>query len=324
MRVSASAVRKKQDTSNLVTPSIFDGLVGTQKLDRVLNRIKLQDQGWIPSDSTVGNFLLCGPTGCGKTYLSEVLALNIHRSSSRLLRINCGEYQNHHEVARLTGAPPGYLGHRETKPVLGAQAMAALKSEYSSIQIVVFDEIEKAHPDFQHTLLGIFDRANLSTGDGEKVPFNNTIFFMTSNLGVKSQNSMGFGGKPYTKEELYNRSIKKFFTPEFCNRLHDIIIFDSLTSEELKVILRKELVKIQRLIGASEIRMTPEVENWFIAHGFSKEYGARPLKRLLEENILVPCIGNFNHTKNVIQISMREDTEEFEFEFRHPSEDVDL
>src|ERR1022692_3016991 len=194
--------------------------------------IEMFQAGLAPENRPVGVFLLLGPTGTGKTRTVEALAETLHGSSKNLLKIDCGEFQMEHEVAKLIGAPPGYLGHRETQAMLNQAKINGVASEGSDISIILFDEIAKAAPSMTRLLLGILDRANLRLGDNTTVNFERTLIFMTSNLGAKSiqrTNNPVFvweavppTSSPAVPSKLHSigmAAVRHKFSPEFVNRI---------------------------------------------------------------------------------------------------------
>ena len=282
-------------------------------LERIVPYIEVYQAQLCPSTRPVGVFLLLGKTGCGKTKTAEVLAECLHGSSTSLTRIDCGEMRNEHEVARILGAPSGYLGHRETPSLLSTKTINDTRSGHSSLAIIVFDEIEKAATSLQNVLLGVFDKAQLTLGDASKVPFKDTIIFLTSNLGAKelkqaSDPSFGFSAysKPMTSAGMGNvgtGAAKKTLLPEFINRLDEIITYNDLSRENLGMIVENEIQAVQDLVTnnhedrAWEISYDQKVVDYLIDNGFSKEYGARPIKRLIHQAITLPMARLVNAGK---------------------------
>jgi ATP-dependent Clp protease ATP-binding subunit ClpA len=260
-----------------------------------------------PEGRPAGVFLLLGPTGTGKTRTVEALAEVLHGSAKKLLEVDCGEYQMEHEVAKLLGAPPGYLGHRETQPLLTQQKVNGASSECSDLSIVLFDEIEKAAPSLVRLLLGVLDRGALRLGDNSAVNFEKTIIFMTSNLGSREMSrelhpEFGFESKlprqrsgPGAKlESIGMHAVRKNFPPEFVNRIDVIITYQPLDSEALKAILNRLLQELQdhinRRLGEESFHfeVPPRARRFLLERGTSEEFGARELKRTVQRLLVHP------------------------------------
>lgn len=257
-----------------------------------------------PMGRPAGVFLLLGPTGTGKTRTAEVVAEALHGNDRHLLRVDCGEYQMEHEVAKLVGAPPGYLGHKETQAVLSQQRIDAVTSEYSRLSIVLFDEIEKAAPSMQRILLGILDKAFLRTGDNHPVSFENSMIFLSSNLGAKemaeqTRPQVGFAQeqKEVRGEKLHQaalHAVRKRFSPEFLNRIDATVTYRPLSKEAMGIILEQQLAALQQLVdlrlgpGAVQLRYTADCREFLLRQGASAEYGARELKRTVHRWVLQP------------------------------------
>lgn len=253
-----------------------------------------------PEGRPSGVFMLLGPTGTGKTASVEALAEVIHGSRRNVLRIDCGEYQMDHEVAKLIGAPPGYLGHRETTPILTQARLAAVTSEFSSQAIVLFDEIEKACHSMRRLLLGVLDRGILRTGDNNIVNFERTLIFMTSNVGaaeLASQGRMGLLPSGSANDPL--RFARKEFAPEFLNRVDEFVLYRELDEATLRQIVVKELRSTQdfvqgRTMGQRELHcVCPNVVTAILARLSHRDFGARELKRLVERLVLRPATELF-------------------------------
>lgn len=280
--------------------------------DHVLEKIPpvldLYTSGLNPEGRPAGVFLLMGPTGTGKTATVEAVAKAVHGDAKNVLRIDCGEFQSEHEIAKLVGAPPGYLGHRETQPFLTQSKINQVMSDRANLAIILFDEIEKAAPSFQRLLLGILDKGRLRLGDGNPVQFERTLIFMTSNLGAKElarelRPSLGFdtAAGPKTQvtdlarfDELGKAAAKKHFSPEFIGRVDEILTFRPLTPEGIEKILDLQLQNlanhISRRLGERRcyLRVPKATRKYLIAEGFSPESGARQLKHVLTTQILQP------------------------------------
>lgn len=266
--------------------------------------------GFNPPNRPVGVFFLLGPTGTGKTRTAETLAELLHGTEKNVLRIDCGEFQMEHEVAKLVGAPPGYLGHRETHPMLSQQKLVSVTSEKNPFSIILFDEIEKASPSMWRILLGVLDKATLKLGDNSTVDFQKTIIFMSSNVGASELSKVidggfGFVGEeekvtldeltPKHHERLSNvgyAAMSRKFPPEFQNRVDEIISYRPLTTENLRTIATLELGKLQSLIveklgvRAFLIHYDDLTIDFITRTGTSIKYGARELKRTINRLLL--------------------------------------
>ncbi len=257
-----------------------------------------------PMGRPAGVFLLLGPTGTGKTRTAEVVAEALHGNDRHLLRVDCGEYQMEHEVAKLVGAPPGYLGHKETQAVLSQQRIDAVTSEASRLSIVLFDEIEKAAPSMQRILLGILDKAFLRTGDNHPVNFENSMIFLSSNLGARemaeqTRPGIGFaqGPREVRSDKLHAaalHAVRRRFSPEFLNRIDATVTYRPLSKEAMSIILEQQLAALQQLLdlrlGARTVHLsyTKESREFLLGQGVTVEYGARELKRTVHRWILQP------------------------------------
>ncbi|HEY88562.1 MAG TPA: ATP-dependent Clp protease ATP-binding subunit [Thermoflexia bacterium] len=244
----------------------------------------------------IGSFIFLGPTGVGKTELSKALADFLFGSEDALIQLDMSEFMERHSVARLVGAPPGYVGFDEA----GQLTEALRRRPYS---IVVFDEIEKAHPDTFNMLLQIMEEGQLSDARGRKVDFRNALLIMTSNVGaqeIRRQAGMGFGtgvqgaeDRELEYRELSHKlrtQLRKLFRPEFLNRVDAIIVFRSLYAESLCKIVRLEIDKVRQRLQENELdlELTPAAEAWLAEEGYDEEYGARPLRRLIQERVETP------------------------------------
>lgn len=239
----------------------------------------------------------------------EALADVIHGSRTAYLRIDCGEYQMDHEVAKLIGAPPGYLGHRETQPLLTQHRLSSVTSDRSRVSIVLFDEVEKASPSLNRLLLGVLDKGTLRLGDNTSVTFENSIIFMTSNLGAEAMSKVrgdviGFYNKTGDAEQHQRKfqavvegATKKQFSPEFINRLDKVVSYRPLTAEHVSKILDLQIAGLNKHIGSRlgarsfTIALTPGAREWLISRGYSDRFGARELKRVLHRHVMEPLAG---------------------------------
>jgi ATP-dependent Clp protease ATP-binding subunit ClpA len=276
--------------------------------------------GMSPAGRPVGNFLFLGPTGSGKTRLVEATAEALFKDPHGVIKIDCAEYQHSHEIAKLVGSPPGYLGHRETHPLLNQEALNRHHTDELKLSFVLFDEIEKASDSLWNLLLGILDKATLTLGDNQRVDFSQTMIFMTSNLGAAEMSALaeprlGFhaacSGDGASNAKLNGRitttgiaAARRRFTPEFINRLDHIVVFRSLGTPELRRIIDIELDIVQQRIGAAarsnpfSIKVTASGKEFLLSEGTDVRYGARPLKRAIER-LLVHPLSNLMATGQI-------------------------
>jgi ATP-dependent Clp protease ATP-binding subunit ClpA len=270
--------------------------------------IEMFQAGLAPENRPVGVFLLLGPTGTGKTRTVEALAETLHGSSRNVLKIDCGEFQMEHEVAKLIGAPPGYLGHRETQPMLSQQKLTSVTSDKCGLSLVLFDEIEKAAPSLTRLLLGVLDRGVLRLGDNSVVNFEKSLVFLTSNLGAREMMreispDFGFASATVsgTRDDLTQKlqgialvAVRKKFSPEFINRIDHVITYRPLDAESFSAITDHEIASLQNHVNTRlgnrcfAIEVPFETRQWLIEHGTSVEYGARELKRTIHKNLTQP------------------------------------
>ena len=249
------------------------------------NRIGLKDP-----NRPIGSFIFLGPTGVGKTQLAKILSSELFSGSDSLIRIDMSEYMEKFAVSRLIGAPPGYVGYEE-----GGQLTEKVRRKPYSV--ILLDEVEKAHPDIFNMLLQVLDEGSLTDSLGRKVDFKNTVIIMTSNLGARQVkdfgNGVGFGTESMKSQESKNikntieKSLKKAFSPEFLNRVDEIVIFNSLEKDDLKKIINIELEKLKNRLKelGYEIKISSKAINFLCDKGFDKKYGARPLKRAIQNYV---------------------------------------
>src|SRR5512142_2603620 len=263
--------------------------------------------GLNPPGRPVGNLLFLGPTGSGKTRVVEALAESLFGDPRAVIKIDCAEFQHSHEIAKLIGSPPGYLGHRETHPLLTQEALNQWHTEKLKLSILLFDEIEKASDALWQLLLGILDKATLTLGDNRRVDLSQCVIVMTSNLGAAEMNelingSIGFSPVPAifdTKlDEKINRTAveaaRRKFSPEFMNRIDKAVVFKTLREEHLTQILEIELGMVQQRIlqatGNNQFvfSCTPRVKEFLLVEGTDLKYGARHLHRAIERFVVFP------------------------------------
>jgi ATP-dependent Clp protease ATP-binding subunit ClpB len=254
----------------------------------------------------IGNLLFLGPTGSGKTRIVEAAAEILFGDSRAVIKVDCAEFQHSHEISKLIGSPPGYLGHRETHPLITQEALAASHRDHLKLSFLLFDEIEKASDALWQLLLGMLDKATLTLGDNRRVDLSQTIIFLTSNLGSGQitdlvQGGMGFvqpNDKPTTGlhekvERTALEAARRKFSPEFMNRLDKVVVFHSLKSKELDEVLEIELSNVQkRVLDAATrpflFRITEEGRTFLLREGTDQRYGARHLKRAIERHVVYP------------------------------------
>ena len=266
--------------------------------------------GLSPVGRPIGNFLFLGPTGSGKTRIVEATAESLLKNSRAVIKIDCAEFQHSHEIAKLIGSPPGYLGHRETHPLLSQETLNQHHTEKVKLSFVLFDEIEKASDAVWNLLLGILDKATLTLGDNRKVDFSSAMIFLTSNLGAAEMSSLlsprlGFhvpssedtssNGKLSARiSDMGVAAARRKFTPEFINRLDKIVVFKSLGVEELRRIVDIELDIVQERIQTAAggrpflVNVIDSAREFLLVEGTDFRYGARHLKRAIERLLVQP------------------------------------
>ncbi|HZM86039.1 MAG TPA: AAA family ATPase [Blastocatellia bacterium] len=291
----------------------------------------------------LGSMLFLGPTGSGKTHVVEAAAEILFGDRNAVIKIDCAEFQHSHEIAKLIGSPPGYLGHRETAPLLTQENLEKYRTERDPFTLVLFDEIEKASDSLWQLLLGVLDKGTLTLGDNRRVDFSQTMIFMTSNLGAKEMSELitgAIGFAPARAEKLASDDLdqkiyrtaseaaKRKFSPEFMNRIDKVVVFRSLKHQELCRILDLELGLVQRRVdeGAGErftISLTEGAREFLLSEGIEYRYGARHLKRAIERFLVNP-IANLSATGqvrmgDVVVVDINEETQKLAF-YRDDSE----
>src|SRR6516164_1892444 len=254
----------------------------------------------------VGNLLFLGPTGSGKTRTVEAAAEILFGDSRAVIKVDCAEFQHSHEIAKLIGSPPGYLGHRETHPLITQEALAASHRAELKLSFLLFDEIEKASGALWQLLLGILDKATLTLGDNRRADLSQTVIFLTSNLGGAEIAELVGGGmglvqpkdrpKAGLDEKVQRTAVeaaRRKFSPEFMNRLDNVVVFHPLKPEQLANVLEIELAEVQkRVLDSSAIPFSFEITNegrrFLLEEGTDQRYGARHLKRAIERHVVSP------------------------------------
>ncbi|HEX6000990.1 MAG TPA: AAA family ATPase, partial [Hyphomicrobiaceae bacterium] len=254
-----------------------------EAVDAVSKAVRRARAGLQDPNRPIGSFIFLGPTGVGKTELTKALAAFLFDDETALLRVDMSEYMEKHAVARLIGAPPGYVGYEEG----GALTEAVRRRPY---QVVLFDEIEKAHPDVFNVLLQVLDDGRLTDGQGHTVDFKNTLIIMTSNVGSEYLASQKDdedveAARPYVMAELRTK-----FRPEFLNRIDDIILFHRLRREQMAAIVDIQIARLQKLVADRKLKLDLDdgARTWLANRGYDPMYGARPLKRVIQRSVQDP------------------------------------
>src|SRR5213075_636042 len=257
----------------------------------------------------IGNFLFLGPTGSGKTRIVEATAETLLKNPRAVIKIDCAEFQHSHEIAKLIGSPPGYLGHRETHPLLSQEVLNQYHTDKVKITLVLFDEIEKASDALWQLLLGILDKATLTLGDNRRVDFSKAMVIMTSNLGAREMSELISGGIGFAPgkgsktpndtdvdQKIYRTAVeaaRRKFSPEFMNRIDKVVVFRSLKEHHLRQILDLELQSVQDRIMLSAgtkfvFQCSDTAKDMLLKEGLDYKYGARHLKRAVERFLVYP------------------------------------
>jgi ATP-dependent Clp protease ATP-binding subunit ClpA len=303
-RAKKQAPESTEDLATVLSRTVVGQPAATRL---IVPYIQMFQAGLAPEGRPVGVFLLLGPTGTGKTKTVEALAEILHGSEKNVLKVDCGEFQMEHEVAKLIGAPPGYLGHRETQPMLTQQKLTAVTSDKCNLSLVLFDEIEKAAPSMTRLLLGVLDKAQLRLGDNTTVNFEKSLVFLTSNLGsremLREMNpEFGFQSAQHSERaDLIGKlqsiglvAVRKRFSPEFVNRIDCIITYQPLSQEALAAILEHQIADLQSHVNTRlgdrsfTLEIPPEARQFLLEKGTSAEYGARELNRTIHRFLTQP------------------------------------
>ena len=266
--------------------------------------------GMNPPNRPIGTMLFLGPTGSGKTRVIEAAAEVLYGDPNAVVKIDCAEFQHSHEIAKLIGSPPGYLGHRETSPMLTQENLDRMHTDDMKVSLVLFDEIEKASDSLWQLLLGILDKATLTLGDNRRVDFSKAMVIMTSNLGAREMSELISGGIGFAPgkgakspndtevdQKIYRTAVeaaRRKFSPEFMNRIDKVVVFGTLNQQHLRQILDIELNEVQNRIMASQsdrqfiFRCTANTKDFLLREGTDLKYGARHLKRAIERHLVYP------------------------------------
>ena len=256
----------------------------------------------------ISNLLFLGPTGSGKTRIVEAAAEILFGNPNAFVKVDCAEFQHSHEIAKLVGSPPGYIGHRETRAVLNQEAIDQFQTESLKMTFLLFDEIEKSSDALWQLLLGVLDKGTLTLGDNQKVDLSRVVVVMTSNLGAEEMSRLATGGIGFTSgligesvrqtdkriDSVALSAARQFFSPEFMNRLDKVVVFHGLSPDQLRKVLKIELAQLRKRIQSMRpdhvfgFECTPETQEFLIREGTDAKYGARPLKRAIERHLVLP------------------------------------
>jgi ATP-dependent Clp protease ATP-binding subunit ClpB len=312
MRASPQQRRSLDPTLRSVESQEFEGalrqkIVGQEEGIRgFVDLYQVFCAGMCSAGRPVGNLLFLGPTGSGKTRIVEAAAEILFGDARAVVKIDCAEFQHSHEIAKLIGSPPGYLGHRETHPLITQEELAKFHTEQLKLSFLLFDEIEKASDSLWQLLLGMLDKATLTLGDNRRVDLSQVVIFLTSNLGGGEITELMSGGMGFVQPldkpadtldgkvtRTAQEAARRKFSPEFMNRLDKVVVFHPLRPTQLERILEIELDMIQkRVLDTSKaqflFRVTPAAGAFLLREGTDMKYGARHLKRAIEKHIVYP------------------------------------
>ena len=280
-----------------------------EAVEAVANAVRRSRSGISNPNQPIGSFLFLGPTGVGKTELSKSLAEFLFNDENAMLRVDMSEYMEKHSVARLIGSPPGYVGYEEG----GILTESVRRRPY---QVILFDEVEKAHPDVFNILLQVLDDGRLTDGKGRTVDFKNTIIIMTSNLGAAYLTDTSLPAEEQKEKVL--ETLRQTFRPEFINRIDDIVVFKRLTKDNIRAIAAIALANIEKRLAdrGIKLQLTPEADAWIVDNGYDEVYGARPLKRLLkrelENKLAYALLADEIHDNSTVKVGVGTDGLEFD------------
>src|SRR5208282_6629447 len=320
-------ITKRSKEAQGVLDTLRRNIVGQTEASEILVDIVENFQaGFCQRGRPAGNALFLGPTGTGKTHTVEMLCKGLFGDERACLKVDCAEYQFGHEIAKLVGSPPGYLGHRETHPFFTNKAIREKFCKYDTagvevgqvnpaFTVVLFDEIEKGNDALWNLMLGILDKGELTTGTNEVVDFTPTVIILTSNVGSTElaakagEGGIGFATPASTinddeMKEIAMSAARRKFSPEFLNRLDDVVMFSTLTPANLVDILRIELDKLRTQIvltsrAVFDIEVSPAAKSKLLAEGYDKRYNARELRRVVERRVAQP-LGRLITTAQIL------------------------
>src|SRR5271157_3152425 len=319
--MTGTAVARKLDPSRpnnlnkLLAQQFKNKVVGQEKAVQVLlDMVEAYRAGFSDPRRPAGNALFLGPTGTGKTHVVETLAESLFGNRKACIRIDCAEFQHSHEISKLIGSPPGYLGHRETHPAIEQEKLDKFHTEALKLSIVLFDEIEKANDALWSLLLGILDNGTLTLGDNRIVDLTKTVIILTSNLGARemAKNTLGFTALSEERDQARLDQIalsaaKSKFSPEFMNRIENVVTFKKLLRPDVEQILDIELLGLSKSLNSRnlegvahfpiELYVSPAAKEALLEAGYSEEYGARHLTRVLDIKIMKPLAKIYNSSQ---------------------------
>src|SRR5277367_5137952 len=328
--------QKQSSTSRRFEKELRQRVVGqSEAVQALVDLYEMFCAGLHSPGRPVGNLLLLGPTGSGKTRIVEAAAEILFGDSRAVIKVDCAEFQHSHEIAKLIGSPPGYLGHRETHPLITQEELSKSHTEKLKLSFLLFDEIEKASDALWQLLLGMLDKATLTLGDNRRVDLSQTVIFLTSNLGGGEitelmEGGMGFvqpGDKPIVGldekvERTAVEAARRKFSPEFMNRLDKVVVFHPLKREQLQEVLEIELGQVQQRVletakGQFLFRVTAAGREFLLQEGTDQRYGARHLKRAIERHVVYPLANLLAteqvHLGDLVCIDWNKDTEGLNF-----------
>jgi ATP-dependent Clp protease ATP-binding subunit ClpB len=299
--------KQRSSTSRHFEEELRQRVVGqNEAVEALVDLYQVFCAGLHSAGRPVGNLLFLGPTGSGKTRTVEAAAEILFGDSRAVIKVNCAEFQHSHEIAKLIGSPPGYLGHRETHPLITQEALATSHRDDLKLSFLLFDEIEKASDALWQLLLGMLDKATLTLGDNRRVDLSQTVIFLTSNLGGSQIADLMDGGMGFIQpkdkattglqEKVQRTAVeaaRRKFSPEFMNRLDRVVVFHPLKRAELDEVLEIELRQVQKRVLDSTtrpffFRITSECREFLLEQGTDQRYGARHLKRAIERYVVYP------------------------------------
>jgi ATP-dependent Clp protease ATP-binding subunit ClpB len=298
-------VSKRSEQVLALQKKFADRIVGQgEAIEAITNCLEKYLGGLSDSGRPIASLLFLGPTGTGKTSVVEALCEGLYGIPNAMLKIDCAEFQHSHEIAKLIGSPPGYLGHKDTPARLKTETIKSHQTAEVPFTIVLFDEIEKASDELWHLLLGVLDKGKLTLGDNSVTDFTSCVIIMTSNVGARSLadaagegTNLGFQSETYERmtpkevKEISMSAARRKFTPEFLNRLDEVVTFNTLTKDQIKEVMGMELTKIQVKYltkTGSFLDVSPAALKELLDRGYDKKYNARGIRRTLEKEVMTP------------------------------------